>query len=198
MNIGLTGGIATGKSTVAKLLTERGAKLIDLDKIAREVVEPGQPALHAIAERFGQAVLQPDGSLDRKKLGAVVFSDLEERKALEAITHPAIRAVMKERMTRYKAEEPDRLVVVDVPLLFESKLESYFEQVMVVYVPRETQLRRLIERDALTPEEAEKRLAAQMDIEEKKRRADILIHNTGTPEDTDRQIDRFWREKGLG
>ncbi|RED84190.1 dephospho-CoA kinase [Cohnella phaseoli] len=198
MNIGLTGGIATGKSTVAKLLTERGAKLIDLDKIAREVVEPGQPALHAIAERFGQAVLQPDGSLDRKKLGAVVFSDLEERKALEAITHPAIRAVMKERMARYEAEEPDRLVVVDVPLLFESKLESYFEQVMVVYVPRETQLRRLIERDALTPEEAEKRLAAQMDIEEKKRRADILIHNTGTPEDTDRQIDRFWREKGLG
>ncbi len=198
MNIGLTGGIATGKSTVAKLLTERGAKLIDLDKIAREVVEPGQPALHAIAERFGQAVLQPDGSLDRKKLGAVVFSDLEERKALEAITHPAIRAVMKERMARYEAEEPDRLVVVDVPLLFESKLESYFEQVMVVYVPRETQLRRLIERDALTPEEAEKRLATQMDIEEKKRRADILIHNTGTPEDTDRQIDRFWREKGLG
>ncbi|QTH39802.1 dephospho-CoA kinase [Cohnella sp. LGH] len=198
MNIGLTGGIATGKSTVAKLLTERGAKLIDLDKIAREVVEPGQPALHAIAERFGQAVLQPDGSLDRKKLGAVVFSDLEERKALEAITHPAIRAVMKERMTRYEAEEPDRLVVVDVPLLFESKLESHFEQVMVVYVPRETQLRRLIVRDALTPEEAEKRLAAQMDIEEKKRRADILIHNTGTPEDTDRQIDRFWREKGLG
>ena len=105
---------------------------------------------------------------------------------------------MKERMARYEAEEPDRLVVVDVPLLFESKLESYFEQVMVVYVPRETQLRRLIERDALTPEEAEKRLAAQMDIEEKKRRADILIHNTGTPEDTDRQIDRFWREKGLG
>lgn len=198
MNIGLTGGIATGKSTVAKLLTERGANLIDLDKIAREVVEPGQPALHAIAERFGQAVLQPDGSLDRKKLGAVVFSDLEERKALEAITHPAIRAVMKERMARYEAEEPDRLVVVDVPLLFESRLESYFEQVMVVYVPRETQLRRLIERDVLTPEEAEKRLAAQMDIEEKKRRADILIHNTGTPEDTDRQIDRFWREKGLG
>ncbi len=198
MNIGLTGGIATGKSTVAKLLTERGANLIDLDKIAREVVEPGQPALHAIAERFGQAVLQSDGSLDRKKLGAVVFSDLEERKALEAITHPAIRAVMKERMARYEAEEPDRLIVVDVPLLFESKLESYFEQVMVVYVPRETQLRRLIERDALRPEEAEKRLAAQMDIEEKKRRADILIHNTGTPEDTDRQIDRFWREKGLG
>jgi len=198
MNIGLTGGIATGKSTVAKLLTDRGANLIDLDKIAREVVEPGQPALLSIAERFGQAMLQPNGSLDRKKLGAVVFSDPEERRALEAITHPAIRAVMKERMARYESEEPERLVVVDVPLLFESKLESYFEQVMVVYVPRETQLRRLIDRDGLTAEEAEKRLAAQMDIEEKKRRADVLIHNTGTPDETDRQIERFWREKGLG
>ncbi|WP_372631023.1 dephospho-CoA kinase [Cohnella sp.] len=198
MNIGLTGGIATGKSTVAKLLAERGANLIDLDKVAREVVEPGQPALLAIAERFGQAVLKPDGSLDRKKLGAVVFSDPEERKALEAITHPAIRAVMKERMARYETEEPDRPVVVDVPLLYESKLEGYFEQVMVVYVPRETQLRRLIERDGLTPEEAGKRLAAQMDIEEKKRRADVLIDNSGTPGETDRQIERFWREKGLG
>jgi len=198
MNIGLTGGIATGKSTVAKLLTERGAILIDLDKIAREVVEPGQPALLAIAERFGQAMLQPDGTLDRKKLGAVVFSDPAERKALEAITHPAIRAVMKERMAQYEADDPDRLVVVDVPLLYESKLEGYFEQVMVVYVPRETQMRRLIERDGLTPEEAEMRLGAQMDIEEKKRRADVLIDNSGTPEETDKQIGRFWREKGLG
>ncbi|MFB9278055.1 dephospho-CoA kinase [Cohnella cellulosilytica] len=198
MNIGLTGGIATGKSTVAKLLTERGALLIDLDKIAREVVEPGQPALLAIAERFGQAVLQPDGSLDRKRLGSIVFADSAERKALEAITHPAIRAVMKERMARGETEEPDRLVVVDVPLLYESKLESYFHRVMVVYAPRETQLDRLIERDGLSREEAEQRLAAQMDIEEKKRRADVLIDNGGTPEETNRQIERFWRETGLG
>lgn len=198
MNIGLTGGIATGKSTVAKLLTERGALLIDLDKIAREVVEPGQPALLAIAERFGQAVLQPDGSLDRKRLGSIVFADSAERKALEAITHPAIRAVMKERMARGETEEPDRLVVVDVPLLYESKLESYFHRVMVVYAPREAQLGRLIERDGLSREEAEQRLAAQMDIEEKKRRADVLIDNGGTPEETNRQIERFWRETGLG
>ncbi len=198
MNIGLTGGIATGKSTVAKLLTERGAILIDLDKIAREVVEPGQPALRAIAERFGQAVLRPDGSLDRKKLGSIVFSDSAERKALEEITHPAIRAVMKERMSRSETEEPDRLVVVDVPLLYESKLESYFDRVMVVYLPREKQLSRLIERDGLSREEAEKRLAAQMDIEEKKVRADVLIDNGGTPEETSLQIERFWREKGSG
>ncbi|MFC4596883.1 dephospho-CoA kinase [Cohnella hongkongensis] len=198
MNIGLTGGIATGKSTVAKLLTERGAILIDLDRIAREVVEPGQPALHAIAERFGQAVLQPDGSLDRKKLGAIVFSDRAERKALEAITHPAIRAVMKERMARYERDDPARLVVVDVPLLYESKLESHFEQVMLVYAPRETQLLRLIRRDGLTREEADQRLSAQMDIEEKKRLADIVIDNGGTPEETEKQVNRYWREKGFG
>ncbi|TFE27790.1 dephospho-CoA kinase [Cohnella luojiensis] len=198
MNIGLTGGIATGKSTVAGLLTERGAILIDLDGIAREVVEPGQPSLLAVAERFGQAVLQADGTLDRKKLGAVVFADPAERKALEEILHPAIRAVMKQRMDYHQAHTPKKLVVVDVPLLYESGLESYFEQVMVVYVPRQVQLLRLLERDKLSMEEALKRLEAQMNIEEKKQRADILIDNSGSLERTEEQIDRYWREKGLG
>ncbi|QMV40715.1 dephospho-CoA kinase [Cohnella cholangitidis] len=197
MNIGLTGGIATGKSTVAKGLTERGAILIDLDGIAREVVEPGQPSLLAIAERFGQAVLQADGMLDRKKLGSIVFSDPSERKALEAIIHPAIRAVMKERMAYHESHTPNKLVVVDVPLLFESGLESYFEQIMVVYVPRDVQLQRLMERDKLTSEEALKRLNAQMNIEDKKIKADILIDNSGSLEHTKEQLDRFWREKGL-
>lgn len=198
MNIGLTGGIATGKSTVAKLLTVRGAILIDLDGIAREVVEPGQPSLLRIAERFGQAVLQKDGSLDRKKLGAVVFADPAERKALEAIIHPAIRTVMKERMSYHEGNSPDKLVVVDVPLLYESGLESYFQQIMVVYVPREEQLQRLLERDKLTVEEAQRRIQAQMDIEEKKRRADVLINNSGSLADTEQQIEGYWREKGLG
>ena len=198
MNIGLTGGIATGKSTVARLLTERGAILIDLDVVAREVVEPGRPALSAIAERFGQAVIREDGSLDRKKLGAVVFSDPQERKALEAITHPAIRTVMKERMALHESESPDKLVVVDVPLLYESGLEGYFERVMVVYVPRREQLRRLMARDGLSEEDAGKRLAAQMDIEEKRRRADIVVDNGGSLDATAARIDRFWREAGLG
>ncbi len=197
MNIGLTGGIATGKSTVSGMLSRRGALIIDIDRIAREVVEPGKPALLAIVERFGQAVLQPDGTLDRQKLGAIVFSDPSERKALEQITHPAIRAVMKERMQEYEREYPDRLTVVDVPLLYESRLESYFEKVMVVYVPRHEQKRRLMERDRLTGEEAEQRLNAQMDIEEKKRRADIVIDNSGSLEETERQLDRFWRETGF-
>ncbi|QJD83925.1 dephospho-CoA kinase [Cohnella herbarum] len=198
MNIGLTGGIATGKSTVAKLLTDRGAILIDLDGIAREVVEPGQPSLLAIAERFGHTVIQADGTLDRKKLGSIVFADAAERKALEAITHPAIRTVMKRRMADHESGNPDKLVVVDVPLLFESKLESYFERIMVVYVPRDSQLRRLMERDKLTAEEAEKRLRAQMDIEDKRLKADILIDNSGSLANTTEQIDRYWREKGLG
>lgn len=198
MNIGLTGGIATGKSTVASLLAERGANVIDLDRIAREIVEPGQPALARIAERFGQAVLREDGTLDRKKLGAIVFSDANERKALESITHPAIRAVMKERMAKYEQEEPEKLVVVDVPLLYESRLESYFDHVMVVYVPRDEQLRRLMHRDGISAEDARKRLDAQMDIEEKKSRADIVIDNTGDAEHTKRQIERWMRDRGLG
>lgn len=197
MNIGLTGGIASGKSTVANLLVRRGALLIDLDRIAREIVEPGQPALRAIAERFGQAVLQPDGTLDRKKLGAIVFADPAERKALEQITHPAIRAVMKERMEMNRRTHPDRLTVVDVPLLYESGLASYFEKVMVVYVPRSEQLKRLMNRDKLPLEEAQRRLAAQMDIEEKKRLADYVIDNSGSPENTERQVERFWLEMGL-
>lgn len=195
MNIGLTGGIATGKSTVSQMLERRGAALVDADRIAREVVEPGQAPLRQIAERFGQAVLNEDGTLNRRKLGQIVFSDEAERKALEAITHPAIRALMRERMARLEAEKPDRLVVVDVPLLFESKLQSLFEQVLVVYVPRSVQLTRLMERDGLAEEEARKRLDAQMDIEDKKRLADYVIDNSAGLAETEEQIERFWRDK---
>jgi dephospho-CoA kinase len=193
MNIGLTGGIATGKSTVARMLVERGAALVDADQIAREIVEPGQPALQAIAERFGPGVLREDGTLNRKKLGEIVFADPAERKALEAITHPIIRARMRERMAALEAERPDRLVVVDVPLLYESGLESYFERVVVVYVPRDVQKQRLMERDKLSETEAERRLEAQMPIEEKRRRADVVIDNSGTLEETRRQVDAFLR-----
>ncbi|MFC5405415.1 dephospho-CoA kinase [Cohnella soli] len=197
MNIGLTGGIATGKSTVASMLKQRGALLIDLDIIAREIVEPGQPSLSAIVDRFGPSVIREDGSLDRKKLGSLVFANTNERKALEAILHPAIRQVMKNRMTDYERTSPDKLVVVDVPLLFESGLEHYFEKVMVVYVPRSLQLKRLVERDGFNSEDAGRRLDAQMDIEEKRRRADIVIDNGGERERTEEQVERFWREMRL-
>lgn len=197
MNIGLTGGIAAGKSTVGRMLTDRGAALIDLDRIAREVVEPGREPLRLIAERFGSAVLNEDGTLNRSRLGEIVFASEEERKALEGITHPAIRAVMRERMEALQREEPKRLVVVDVPLLYESRLQSYFQQVMVVYVPRAVQLERLMERNGLSEAEALRRIDAQMDIEEKRRMADIVIDNSGSQEATEAQVERFWRDQGL-
>lgn len=197
MNIGLTGGIATGKSTVSQMLVERGAALIDADVIAREIMEPGHPVLAEVVERFGRDILLPDGRLDRKKLGAIVFSDSGQRKLLESITHPAIRAEMKGRMANIEAAEPRRLVVADIPLLFESGLEGMYEQIMVVYVPRPIQLERLMLRDRLTLEQAEARLQAQMDIEEKRERADVLIDNSRGKEETERQVDAFWRDKGL-
>ena len=197
MNIGLTGGIATGKSTVSRLLAERGAAIIDADVIAREIMEPGHPVLAAVSEPFGPGVLNADGTLNRKKLGEIVFSNPEERKALEALTHPAIRAEMKQRMEELEAADPHRLVVADIPLLYESGLDPLYERIMVVYVPREVQLTRLMLRDGLSKEAAEQRISAQMDIEIKKERADILIDNSGGLEETKRQIDDFWRDQGL-
>ncbi|MCY9591959.1 dephospho-CoA kinase [Paenibacillus chitinolyticus] len=197
MNIGLTGGIACGKSTVSAMLVRRGAILIDADRIAREVVEPGSPVLAQVAAHFGQDMLLPDGSLHRKKLGKTVFGNEEARKALEDLLHPSIRALMKERMAAAEREFPDKLVVVDVPLLYESGLQSMFSSVMVVYVPREVQLRRLMERDGLNAEQAESRLAAQWPIERKKELADSCIDNSGTLEQTEQFVERFWLQRGL-
>ncbi|MCM3783184.1 dephospho-CoA kinase [Neobacillus mesonae] len=197
MNIGLTGGIATGKSSVSRYLVSLGAILIDADQIAREVMLPGHPVLSAVKERFGQAVLNEDGTLHRKKLGEIVFNSPADLQALNEITHPAIRKEMKERMLKYEQDEPERLVVSDIPLLYESGLSEQFEQVMVVYVPVHIQLKRLMERDAISEKQALSRLKAQMDIEEKKRRADIVIDNSGDFEDTKAQILKFWHDKGL-
>jgi dephospho-CoA kinase len=197
MHIGLTGGIACGKSTVADMLVSRGAVLIDADSIAREVVGPGSPLLAEIAAIFGQAVLLDDGTLNRKKLGEIVFADRDARIQLERIMHPSIRASMWERMAMHEAEEPERLVVVDVPLLYESGLEPMFNEIMVVYVPRDVQRSRLILRDGISSEEAERRLGAQMSIEDKKAKADILIDNSGTRDETERQLDDFWDRKRL-
>lgn len=195
MNIGLTGGIATGKSTVSRMLESLGAELIDADVIAREIMEPGHPVLARVAEHFGEDILNPDGTLNRKQLGAVVFSDPEQRKVLNELTHPAIRSEMAARMKALEAADPHRLVVCDIPLLYESGQEELYEQIMVVYVPREVQLERLMERDNFTVEQASSRLAAQMDIELKKSKADILIDNRYGLDETKRQIEKFWREK---
>ncbi|WP_058303409.1 dephospho-CoA kinase [Gorillibacterium timonense] len=197
MNIGLTGGIACGKSIVAAMLADRGAFIVDADLIAREVVEPGSVGLERIVQHFGRDMLLPDGSLHRQELGKRIFADPKEREVLDGILHPLIIAEISRRMDHFAADHPDKLVVADVPLLYESGMEELFEEVMVVYAPPSLQTERLMERNGLTREEAEQRITSQMSIGEKAKRADILIHNDGTLEQTERQIADFWRQKGL-
>lgn len=197
MKIGLTGGIATGKSTVASLLVERGALLVDADQVARDVVMPGEPALEAVASMFGQAVLHTDGTLNRPALGKIVFQNQASLAQLEGILHPAIRARMQQQIEQYTLEYPEQLVVADVPLLYETNQQSLYEGIMVVYVPEKVQLERLMQRNSLPQDEAVRRINLQMDIEDKKRRAEWVIDNSGTLEETMRQIDAFWKSQGL-
>ncbi|GGF97840.1 dephospho-CoA kinase [Paenibacillus abyssi] len=192
MKIGLTGGIACGKSTVASMLVARGAVLVDADQVAREVVLPGGPALDSIVSRFGQAVLNEDGTLNRAELGSIVFADKEKLKELESILHPAIRERMQGRLNQYEAEDPARLHIADIPLLYETGQASLYSGILVVYVPREVQVERLMKRDPeMTLEQAESRVRLQMDIEEKRQRADWVIDNSGSLENTERQVDAF-------
>ena len=195
--IGLTGGIATGKSTVAALLAERGATVIDSDQLAREVVEPGEPALAEIERRFGPGVIDRTGALDRAALGAIVFADPEARRALEAITHPRIAELTRQRIADAAARDAS-VVIVDIPLLFENNREDAVEGVLLVYAPEAVQIRRLERRDGLDEAAARQRLAAQMPIEEKRARATWIIDNSGTPEETRRQVDRWWEELVAG
>lgn len=190
--VGLTGGIGSGKSTVAELLTERGAIIIDGDLIARRVVEPGQPALTAIVERFGPEVLAPDGTLDRPALAARAFASDEDRKALEAITHPAIGAEFVREMSE---APPDGIVINDVPLLVESQkaAERGYEFVIVVEAPRDLRLERL-EGRGLDRADAEARMAAQATDEERRAVATHLLDNGGTREELAAQVETVWAD----
>ena len=193
--IGLTGGIATGKSTVAGRLKELGAPVIDADRLAREVVEPGQPALAEIAKAFGNEVLQPDGSLDRARLGAIIFSDAAKRRRLEEIVHPPIRQRMEACIDALRKEGASPVVICDIPLLFESKESMRFvDKVAVVYATKEQQLARLMQRNGLSLEEAKARIEAQIPIEQKVERADYVIDNSKEHEETIAQVDRLWEE----
>ncbi|MEK5278814.1 MULTISPECIES: dephospho-CoA kinase [Paenibacillus] len=197
MIIGLTGGIASGKSTVSALLVNKGARLVDADVIAREVMLPGHEVLDAAAKQFGKEILFSDGTLNRAKLGEIVFQDPVALQTLNNLTHPAIRQEIKNRMYSMEQEEPKRLIIVDIPLLFESGLESLFHEIVVVYVPREVQITRLMERNRLSLEEAEARLNAQMDIEQKRNKADYIIDNSGDLAYTEQQVAVFWDRLGL-
>ena len=189
---GLTGGIGAGKSTVADMLVERGAVLVDGDRVAREVVEPGQPALERIAERFGPTVLDSEGRLDRPALAAVAFADEQSRKDLEAITHPAIHAEFSRRVL---AAAPDAIVVLDVPLLAESGKanERGYHCVIVVEAPRELRLDRL-EGRGVDRADAEARMAAQASDEARRAIATWVLHNDGDRADLERQVSTVWAD----
>ncbi|WP_223633968.1 dephospho-CoA kinase [Corallococcus sp. EGB] len=188
---GLTGGIASGKSTVSRMLRELGARVLDADVLAREVVEPGTPGLKRIDERF-PGVVGPDGRLDRVKLGAHIFADASERAALNAIVHPEVRALFLQKLQALEAEGVTH-AVYDVPLLIETGLHTAMEGVAVVWVPRDVQKARLMARDGLTEAQAEARLAAQMALDDKRAHATWVIDNSGTPEATRPQVEAVWR-----
>jgi dephospho-CoA kinase len=202
MRIGLTGGIACGKSTVSAMLTELGAQIVDADRVAREVVLPGEPALQAIVEKFGQAVLNEDGTLNRQALGSLVFGQADRLRELEAITHPAIRQRMRAQMDEAERHEADAIIIADIPLLYETEQQTSYEGVVVVYVPHKVQRERLMNRNSLSVEEAERRIGLQMDIERKRSMADWVIYNSGTLEETRKQVQQLWdslrsKQKGL-
>nr|WP_225937040.1 dephospho-CoA kinase [Myxococcus sp. RHSTA-1-4] len=187
----MTGGIASGKSTVTRMFRELGAHVLDADVIAREVVEPGTPGLAAVAERF-PGVVGPDGRLDRAKLGARVFSDANERAALNAITHPLVREAFMEKVQALEARGVER-VIYDVPLLIESGMHGWMEGVALVWVPRDEQKARLMARDGLDAAAAEARLAAQLPLDEKKAHATWVIDNSGDLASTRAQVESVWR-----
>jgi dephospho-CoA kinase len=178
--VGLTGGIATGKSTFAQLLRDRGLPVVDADELSRTAARTA-PVLGAIAREFGPEYLTADGQLDRKRMGALVFSDPAARERLEAIMHPAIRAGMAAETARLEREGRP-LAFYDTPLLYEAGLGDQVDCVVVVYAPRVAQLERITRRDGLSWAEAQARLAAQLDIEEKARLADVLVDNSGPPD----------------
>lgn len=189
--LGLTGGIGSGKSMVASMFAELGADVIDADQLAREVVEPGQPALEEIRTAFGPDILLPDGRLDRGKLGRIIFADPVARGTLNAITHPRIRELMAGEIAARRSRPG--VLIVDIPLLYENDRTDSVEAVIVVWVDSKTQLRRLVERDGLSEEEARQRIAAQMPLDEKRARADVVIDNSDSRENTRRQVEAIYR-----
>lgn len=189
--IGLTGGIGSGKSTIARRLKQLGARVIDADVVSREVVEPGQPALAAIVATFGAHVLNADGTLNRAKLGDIVFTDKEARDKLNNIVHPAVR----ERSLKLFAEAKNHEVVVyDVPLLVESENSYSFEHIIVASAPEEIRVERLMEHRGMTESEARARIESQASEESRLSLADTVIDTSGSLEDTYSQVARFWTE----
>jgi dephospho-CoA kinase len=192
--IGLTGGIAAGKSTVSGRWAEQGAVVVDADRLARDAVAPGSPGLEQVAERFGPSVIAPDGSLDRPALGTIVFSDPAARKDLEAITHPEVWRLAQAAFDAAEQADPDAVVVYDVPLLAEARGSRplRFDAVVVVDAPAATRIGRLVQHRGMSRQEAERRVGAQASDADRLALADHVVDATGTLEDTIRSADQVW------
>jgi dephospho-CoA kinase len=190
----LTGGIASGKSTVAAMFQELGAHLIDADTIARQVVEPEQPAWSEIVEAFGKEILLDNGQLDRKQLGTVVFSSSEKRQALERIIHPRVIAEVDRQEDAFRQSHPGGIVIVGVRVLIEAKMHTKYTTILVVYVPEEIQMRRVMARDGLSEDDARRRIMTQMPLVEKCAYASHIISNEGTLEQTRKQVQSIYQE----
>lgn len=196
MIIGLTGSIASGKSTVAKMLEEMNFPIVDADQVARVVVEPGKQALQEIIEQFGEDILLEDGQLNRQKLGSIIFHDPSKRTVLNNIMHPAIRKEMLAQRD-YWVEQGAEVVVMDIPLLFESKLQHFVEKILVVSVKEDTQLTRLMERNQLSEEDAKARISSQLPLSVKEAGADAVIYNNDSVEKTQEQLRYILKEWGI-
>lgn len=192
--IGLTGGVGSGKSTVSRMLAELGAHIIDADLIARQVVEPGCPAWADIIGEFGEKVLNPDRTINRSELGNIVFNDREALDKLNHIVHPRVIALENEGVEEAQKRDPQRVIVLDIPLLIETGGLSRVEQLIVVFADEEKQLERLVLRNGFSPEEAGKRIRSQMPLKEKVKFADYLIDNNGTVEETRSQVEALWKK----
>lgn len=190
--IGLTGGIASGKSTVTEYLRELGAVIIDADILARKIVEPGQPAWKEIIEYFGPEVMGGDGQIDRVRLGQMVFSDAKKREALNRMTHPRVIEKTRELLEEARARDPEAVVVVVAPLLIEAGMVPLVNEVWLVTLDTEAQLNRLMRRDELDRSQAQGRVASQMSLSEKRKYAAKIIDNQGSPEETRAQVDKYW------
>jgi dephospho-CoA kinase len=185
--IGLTGGIASGKSTVTGMLRNRGFAIIDADLVAREVVEPGEEAYKQIVAHFGKKIIGENEFLDRQLLGEIIFNDQKEREVLNKIVHPAVRLRMNDKKDMY-INEGRNTVIFDIPLLFESKLQYLVEKTILVYVDQDTQLQRLMKRNEFTEQEAKARIYSQMPLEDKRALADVIINNNGKVAETEKQL----------
>lgn len=191
MVLGITGSIASGKSTVSAMFEARGAAVISADQLARDVVRPGSVTLALLVERFGKGILETSGNLDRVRLGTVIFADPAARQDLNRIIHPAIALLAEQQLTRLR-HSGQPLIVYEAPLLFEAGAADRVDQVLVVRVDPEVQLRRLMQRDGLDAESARQRIAAQMPQAEKLARADFVIDNSGTRNVTEDQVEALW------